>query len=247
MGREQSKTQQEMRSPPSSTKSHDWSEQSRKILDQPYSPPKVCKNKMELCKEITKWITVEQQQYPCPVCLESLTTSVVQLSECNHCFHSECITLCIKENSQFLLCPCCLKVYGTRTGTMPRGTRTVTRSTSRLEGYSCGTIVINYHFPDGLQGPEHPQPGAMYTGTSRTAYLPDDEKGNEVLRLLDIAWERKLTFTVGTSVTTGTSNSVVWNGIHHKTAMSGGTSNYGYPDDTYLDRVKAELNDLGIF
>eukprot|EP01126_Amoeba_proteus_P039036 TRINITY_DN4098_c0_g2_i6.p1 TRINITY_DN4098_c0_g2~~TRINITY_DN4098_c0_g2_i6.p1 ORF type:complete len:119 (+),score=16.72 TRINITY_DN4098_c0_g2_i6:585-941(+) len=98
-----------------------------------------------------------------------------------------------------------------------------------------------------FSGPEHPQPGAMYTGTSRTAYLPDDEKGNEVLRLLDIAWERKLTFTVGTSVTTGTSNSVVWNGIHHKTAMSGGTSNYGYPDDTYLDRVKAELNDLGIF
>ena len=34
---------------------------------------------------------------------------------------------------------------------------------------------------------------------------------------------------------------VCWNGIHHKTSPSGGTSSFGYPDPTYLKRVKDEL------
>lgn len=67
-----------------------------------------------------------------------------------------------------------------------------------------------------IKGPEHPNPGQSYTGTYRTAYLPDNKEGNEVLRLLQIAWERRLTFTIGTSVTSGATNAVVWNGIHHK-------------------------------
>ena len=37
----------------------------------------------------------------------------------------------------------------------------------------------------------------------------------EVLALLKIAFDRKLTFIIGTSVTTGKKNTVVWNGIHH--------------------------------
>jgi len=36
-------------------------------------------------------------------------------------------------------------------------------------------------------------------------------------------------FTIGTSVTTGMKDVVVWNGIHHKTSMKGGAANYGYP------------------
>jgi len=43
---------------------------------------------------------------------------------------------------------------------------------------------------------------------------------------------------VGRSVTTGLDNQVVWNGIHHKTSMSGGAANFGYPDPTYFNRVK---------
>jgi deltex-like protein len=38
----------------------------------------------------------------------------------------------------------------------------------------------------------------------------------------------------------------VWNGIHHKTNTSGGSSNYGYPDTTYLNRVRIELADKGV-
>ena len=43
---------------------------------------------------------------------------------------------------------------------------------------------------------------------------------------------------MGRSVTTGRDNQIVWNGIHHKTNTSGGSSHFGYPDDTYFDRVK---------
>jgi deltex-like protein len=75
-----------------------------------------------------------------------------------------------------------------------------------------------YHslFLTNYQGPEHPHPGQAYSGTSRTAYLPDNKEGNEVLKLLQISWDRKLTFTIGTSVTSGASNCVIWAGVHHK-------------------------------
>jgi len=38
----------------------------------------------------------------------------------------------------------------------------------------------------------------------------------------------------------------VWNGIHHKTNTSGGSTRYGYPDDTYFNRVKLELALKGV-
>lgn len=60
------------------------------------------------------------------------------------------------------------------------------------------------------------------------------------------AFERKHTMIVGTSVTTGEQNCVVWSGIHHKTNTHGGTSAFGYPDLTYFNRVKLELADRGI-
>jgi deltex-like protein len=64
------------------------------------------------------------------------------------------------------------------------------------------------------------------------------------MTLLVKAFERRLTFIVGTSVTTGRTNTVVWSGIHHKTSMHGGP--FGYPDDKYLNRVTLELADRGV-
>jgi len=117
---------------------------------------------------------------------------------------------------------------------------------SKVEGYedSKGQIVIDYHFSNGTQSKEHPHPGKKFTGTSRTCYLPDNEKGREVLKLLQIAFDRKLTFTVSRSITTGQDDQVVWSGIHHKTSAGGGA--YGYPDEGYLDRVTEELRDKGV-
>ncbi|XP_016297525.1 uncharacterized protein LOC107654785 [Sinocyclocheilus anshuiensis] len=98
-----------------------------------------------------------------------------------------------------------------------------------------------------LQPPKrHPNPGNYFHGTSRHAYLPDNHEGNEVLALLQRAFDQKLIFTVGTSTTSGLENAVTWNDIHHKTNTHGGPLKYGYPDPGYLKRVKDELKAKGI-
>ena len=55
-----------------------------------------------------------------------------------------------------------------------------------------------------------------------------------------------MTFVVGTSITTGRKNTVVWNGIHHKTSLYGGPTYFGYPDPNYFNRVKEELAARGV-
>ena len=67
----------------------------------------------------------------------------------------------------------------------------------------------------------------------------------QVLRLLIKAWERRLTFTVGQSVTSGAQNVVVWNNIHHKTEIID-RSGHGYPAPGYLENVVQECAGLGI-
>ena len=70
---------------------------------------------------------------------------------------------------------------------------------------------------------EHPKPGSPYKGTQRHAFLPNNRDGKTVLKLLDIAFKRRLIFTIGDSRTTGKQDRVTWNDIHHKTAKFGGT------------------------
>lgn len=86
----------------------------------------------------------------------------------------------------------------------------------KCSGYKCKTIVINYEMHGGKINGKH------VSGTWRTGYLPDNAEGREVRDLLKIAFDRKLIFTIGRSVTTGLDNQIVWNGIHHKTNLSGG-------------------------
>lgn len=67
-----------------------------------------------------------------------------------------------------------------------------------------------------------------------------------MLALLIKAFERRHTFIVGTSVTTGQTDTVIWAGIHHKSSTHGGTSHFGFPDPTYMNRVTLELADRGV-
>jgi len=142
-------------------------------------------------------------------------------------------------------------MYGTRTGDMPPGTMRISyRKNLSCDGYpGVGTFIILYHFPNGERRsePGTDRPPRSYKGTTREAYIPATEEGKEVCILLQIAFIRKLTFTVGRSLTTGQNNVVVWNSIHHKTNLHGGTSAYGYPDPTYFNRVKNELAANGVF
>lgn len=65
-----------------------------------------------------------------------------------------------------------------------------------------------------------------FGGTSRTGYFPDCPEGVKVVRLLKVAFDRRLVFTVGRSRTTGADNVVTWNDVHHKTTFTGGAQKY---------------------
>lgn len=67
----------------------------------------------------------------------------------------------------------------------------------------------------------HPNPGKFHRGTKRTAYLPNNDDGKQILELLRKAFKAGLIFTIGKSNTTGEDGVVVWNDIHHKTSLTG--------------------------
>ncbi|XP_054445737.1 probable E3 ubiquitin-protein ligase DTX2 isoform X2 [Pteronotus mesoamericanus] len=173
----------------------------------------------------------------CIICMEKLsvvsgysdvTTSktigpvaVGRLTKCSHAFHLLCLLAmyCNGNKDGSLQCPSCKTIYGEKTGTQPRGKMEVFSFQVSLPGHEdCGTILIVYNIPHGIQ----------------------------VLELLKVAWKRRLIFTVGTSSTTGETDTVVWNEIHHKTEMDRNVTGHGYPDPNYLQNVLAELAAQGV-
>ena len=104
------------------------------------------------------------------------------------------------------------------------------------------TWEIDYSFWEGVW----PQTGVHFDSNRRKAYLPDTPEGREVLALFVKCFRRKLMLTVGFSVTRQIGNTVIWNGVHHKSKTSGGPTQYGYPDAGYFTRVKQELMLKGI-
>lgn len=179
----------------------------------------------------------------CVICCESYE-DVEEHWEVLHCDHKICSN-CFKKikitrqtmsgiEHTSVKCPFCQITTGIVVGTCPTGTMDVTLERSSCDGYEeFGTIRIRYFINNG-----------QYF-LNRTAYLPNNVEGNEILGLLKIAWDRRVCFTIGTSVTTGQENTVVWN-IHHKTNKTGGVHFFGYPDPSYLQRVRLELEANGI-
>jgi hypothetical protein len=106
------------------------------------------------------------------------------------------------------------------------------------------TIQITYSIPSGTQKSYHQNPGTSYSGTSRTAYLPNNVEGRHLLSRLKFAFTHGLTFTIGTSLTTHLPNCVVWSSIHHKTSLSGGS--HSFPDPAYLDNTNESLDALNV-
>ncbi|XP_032389772.1 putative E3 ubiquitin-protein ligase DTX2 isoform X2 [Etheostoma spectabile] len=180
-----------------------------------------------------------------------LPDTVGKFIKCGHTLHMLCMLAMYNNGTKdgSLQCPSCKTIYGEKTGTQPKGKMEIYSIAQSLPGHpDCGTIQIIYSIPPGLQGPEHPNPGQPYTcrGFPRFCFLPDNDKGRKVLELLKVAWMRRLIFTVGTSSTTGEPDTVVWNGIHHKTEMMSNLSGHGYPDPNYLDNVLSELASQGV-
>ncbi|XP_069192613.1 probable E3 ubiquitin-protein ligase DTX2 isoform X6 [Procambarus clarkii] len=168
---------------------------------------------------------------------------VVRLILCDHLFHLACVREMAKNSPQYLECPNCKTLHGEKHGNQPNGHMNINIISRPLPGYhNCSTIQITYNISSGIQGPEHPRPGRPYhaIGFPRTAYLPNNDKGKKVLKLLQEAWRRRLVFTIGTSVTLGIQDAVTWNEIHHKTEWNN-AGGHGYPDPNYLDNTLKEL------
>ncbi|KAB1283761.1 E3 ubiquitin-protein ligase DTX3L [Camelus dromedarius] len=186
---------------------------------------------------------VDKEKDICIICMDTINNKRV-LSKCKHEFCSLCIE---RAFSYKPVCPVCQTSYGIQKGNQPDGNMSFSYLKDSLPGYeSCGSIKIIYTIKGGIQTKEHPNPGKRFYGIQRSAYLPDNQEGREVLRLLRRAFDQKLIFTVGVSRASGFSDVVTWNDIHHKTSCSGGPQCYGYPDPDYLKRVKQELKDKGI-
>ncbi|CAL9700945.1 unnamed protein product [Knipowitschia caucasica] len=181
----------------------------------------------------------------------SRAESVGRLAQCRHQYHFQCLVAMYNNGNKdgSLQCPTCKTIYGVKTGNQPAGKMEYHVIPHSLPGHpDCKTIRIIYNIPPGIQGPEHPNPGKPYTarGFPRHCYLPDSEKGRKVLRLLLVAWDRRLIFSVGTSSTTGESDTVIWNEVHHKTEFGSNLTGHGFPDGGHLDNVLEELRAQGI-
>ncbi|XP_050773001.1 E3 ubiquitin-protein ligase DTX3L [Gopherus flavomarginatus] len=185
----------------------------------------------------------EEAKDECAICMDKIHQKEV-LQKCKHEFCKACIQQAMKYKPA---CPVCNTVYGLIQGNQPEGTMSVSKFFSPIPGYpQCGTIKIDYFMQGGIQTKNHPNPGKRYSGTSRTAYLPDNKEGREISQLLKRAFDQRLIFTVGQSRTSGANDVITWNDIHHKTSMYGGPEMFGYPDPNYLKRVREELKTKGI-
>ena len=164
-------------------------------------------------------VTLKEASNNCEICYDD-SAEIVYLYKCRH---SMCLTCHKRMFSITPKCPFCFLFYGTPKGDQPKnGRMSHTQLDTSLPGYpNAKTIVIQYSIPSGKQEAHHPDPGRYYAGLNRTAYLPDNEEGRRILDLLYKAFSNGLTFTIGSSRTTGVDGVITWNDIHHKTFFSG--------------------------
>ncbi|CAC5387276.1 DTX [Mytilus coruscus] len=182
----------------------------------------------------------------CPICYERMKNPKT-LDKCGHSFCQKCVERHFANGKP--VCPTCGTLYGIVRGDQPLASMSYKIDRLlKIPGYEdCdGAIVIQYDVPAGVQMRNHPSPGKRYKALKRTAYLPNNSEGKQVYKLLKRAFDNKLIFTIGASRTTGKEDVLTWNDIHHKTNVDGGPTKFGYPDSTYMNRVREELAAKGI-
>ncbi|XP_060588312.1 probable E3 ubiquitin-protein ligase DTX3 [Ruditapes philippinarum] len=215
-----------------------WQESLKaKELELQQAKKEVLKSKEEVLKAAGN-----QKDKYCMKCMDTITDPV--RLNCGHNFCKGCIDAQFKSKPA---CPTCGHVCGIIIGDQPNGDmRYIVEKKTDCAGYEgYGMIVITYIFPSGRQGPDHPSPGTTYRGVTSVAYLPNNDEGRKILAMLEIAFKRKLVFTIGNSRTTGQEGVITWTDIHHKTNPGPNQQN-GYPDPGYFERVKNDLAVKGV-
>ncbi|XP_077930571.1 putative E3 ubiquitin-protein ligase DTX2 isoform X4 [Halichoerus grypus] len=124
-------------------------------------------------EQVIKKYTEELKTAPdedCIICMEKLSVvsgysdvtdsktigpmAVGHLAKCSHAFHLLCLLAmyCNGNKDGSLQCPSCKTIYGEKTGTQPRGKMEVFKFQVSLPGHEdCGTILIVYNIPHGIQ------------------------------------------------------------------------------------------------
>lgn len=114
-----------------------------------------------------------------------IDSTAVKLENCvDHFFHLSCLhSLLLSGSENHIKCPVCQQIYGKKTGDQPDGSMTVDyQADLHCSGYpKVGTLVIQYHFPNGVRR------GVAFRGTHRVAYIPATEEGKVVCSLLMVA------------------------------------------------------------
>jgi deltex len=87
----------------------------------------------------------------------------------------------LKGKNEWIKCPVCSSIYGLMVGDQPPGSMTHSvHADMHCDGFpDAGTILIHYSMNSGKRG------DVNFSGTHRSAYLPDTAEGREVLGLLE--------------------------------------------------------------
>lgn len=182
----------------------------------------------------------------CAICFDNLINDkqkIVNLKICktdSHAVHEECMVESLKSTKN--CCPIC-RSSNLIEGKLPNGTMTVQIIDKKCEGFDCKTYKIQYLIRSGIQLSVHPKPNVTFNGCIRESFVPVNEEGEKILKLLVIAFKSRNTFNIGYSISQGRDNCTTWK-IHHKTALSGGETKFGWPDTTYYSRLKEEVKNV---
>lgn len=223
-----------------------------------------CRSSSRKPEDLLQLVPIEEAQGQCPICLEDLwdpeytqgtkkqPSGIDHLPVCpqecpTHHYHMRCLRQCLSEAPR---CALCRKQLVVITGYQPHTEESSMRYAAdrqRLAGHDdCGTLVIHFHIGAGTQGLEHPIPGEPFPAFDYVTYLPDNSEGHEVLRMLELAWKRGLLFRIGFNPATKRKDVIVPNGIELKTKRTGNPQQGGWPDVSYMSRLKSDLKEVGI-
>ncbi|KAJ8279961.1 hypothetical protein COCON_G00070270 [Conger conger] len=190
----------------------------------------VCKGEMSQISRADSAVDVHgcfTEGETCPLCMEPFQKK--QRLMCTHAICAACLERSVERLG--LQCPVCqqaLRVLGDQ----PEGQ--MTWKPSLFSEY----LVITYNIPDGIQTEAHPNPGKPFTGLHTQSCLPNSPEGQEVLKLLQRAFEQKLIFTV--AATHGATDRVIYTDIPHA------ASPVKCKQPGFLQRLKAALRAKGI-
>ena len=92
-----------------------------------------------------------------------------------------------------------------------------------------GTLLLGslVSLGEGLPGWSSAEQRRVLPAAPVPTLLPAPSPPPQVLKLLLVAWDRRLIFAIGTSSTTGESDTVIWNEIHHKTEFGSNLTGHG--------------------